>query len=496
MRIRGRVWKYGDNVNTDVIFPGKYTYTLTEPEEIARHALEDLDPDFASQVQPGDIVVGGRNWGCGSSREQAVTCLVYAGVGAVVAKSFARIFYRNAINQGLPALTCPEAVDALQHGEIAEIDLDRGIIRCAAGEFQFSPLSPSVRRIIDAGGLIPMLQSRRPQLVVIPGDGIGHEVVPAAVEVLRAAIPELETVPAEAGWACFQERGVSVPAETLAAIRQHGAALFGAVASPARKVEGYRSAIVTMRQELGLYANVRPIRSWPIDNTRQGIDLLIVRENTEGLYAGREHQEGDTAIAERVVTRQASARIARTAFELARQAGRRCVTIVHKANILPVSDGLFRDSVRQVAGDYPEVEVDELLVDTAALWLVRDPGRFDVIVTTNLFGDILSDAAAGWTGLGLAPSLNLGDELAVAEPVHGAAPDIVGQGIANPIAAILSGAMLTRYVWDMSAVATAIEQAVEATLAAGIRTPDIAGPGDDATDTAGMTQAIIARLQG
>lgn len=158
MIIRGRVWKYGDNVNTDVIFPGKYTYTVTEPAEIARHALEDLDPDFAARVQPGDIVVGGRNWGCGSSREQAVTCLVYAGVGAVVATSFARIFYRNAINQGLPALTCPAAVEALQPGEMAEIDLDCSVIYCTAGKFSFPPLSPSVRRIVEAGGLIPMLQ--------------------------------------------------------------------------------------------------------------------------------------------------------------------------------------------------------------------------------------------------------------------------------------------------------------------------------------------------
>jgi 3-isopropylmalate/(R)-2-methylmalate dehydratase small subunit len=158
--IRGRVWKYGDNVNTDVIFPGKYTYTVTEPAEIARHALEDLDPNFAANVQPGDIVVGGRNWGCGSSREQAATCLVYAGVGAVVATSFARIFYRNAINQGLPALTCPAAVDVLQHGETAEIDLGSNVIRCSAGQFRFPPLSPSVRRIIEAGGLIPMLQER------------------------------------------------------------------------------------------------------------------------------------------------------------------------------------------------------------------------------------------------------------------------------------------------------------------------------------------------
>lgn len=160
MKIQGRVWKYGDNVNTDVIFPGKYTYTVTEPTEIAQHALEDLDPDFAPHVQPGDIVVGGRNWGCGSSREQAATCLVYAGVGAVIAKSFARIFYRNAINHGLPVITSPAAVDALQDSEAAEIDLDHGAIHCAAGEFSFPPFSPSVRRILEAGGLISMLQQQ------------------------------------------------------------------------------------------------------------------------------------------------------------------------------------------------------------------------------------------------------------------------------------------------------------------------------------------------
>ncbi|MFQ5340575.1 MAG: isocitrate/isopropylmalate dehydrogenase family protein [Anaerolineae bacterium] len=333
------------------------------------------------------------------------------------------------------------------------------------------------------------------KLVVIPGDGIGHEVVPAAVEVLQAAIPDLQVEHAEAGWACFEERGVSVPDETLAAIRDAGAALFGAVASPAHKVEGYRSAIVTMRQELELHANVRPIRSWPIGGTRQGIDMLVVRENTEGLYVGRERQEEGRVIAERVVTRQASERIARAAFELARQGWWRRVTIVHKANILPLSDGLFRDTVRQVASEYSEIEVDELLADTAALWLVRDPDRFDVIVTTNLFGDILSDAAVGWTGPGLAPSLNLGDGVALAEPVHGAAPDIAGQGIANPIAAILSGALLARHVWHMPAAGEAMEKAVEATLRAGLRTPDIAGSIDDTTDTAGMAQAIIANLQ-
>jgi len=154
MQIAGGAWKYGDDVNTDVIFPGKYTYTLTERDEIASHALEDLDPDFAGQVQPGDIIVAGRNWGCGSSREQAATCLVYNGVGAVIAESFSRIFYRNALNNGLLAIVCPQAARAIAPGETVSIDLDRNVVCTAADEFAFPPLSPSVMGIVRADGLV------------------------------------------------------------------------------------------------------------------------------------------------------------------------------------------------------------------------------------------------------------------------------------------------------------------------------------------------------
>ncbi len=160
MTIRGRVWRYGDNVNTDVIFPGKYTYTVTERAEMARHALEDLDPQFARSVQPGDVIVAGRNWGCGSSREQAVTCLKEAGVGAIVAESFARIFFRNALNEGLPVITCPEAVAALQAGDIVEIDLEGSVIRRGAETWAFPPLSASAMGLIREGGLIPYLKRR------------------------------------------------------------------------------------------------------------------------------------------------------------------------------------------------------------------------------------------------------------------------------------------------------------------------------------------------
>ena len=338
------------------------------------------------------------------------------------------------------------------------------------------------------------------KLCVMPGDGIGQEVIPAAVEVLQAVMPDLELVYAEAGWGCFEKHGVSVPEQTLAIIRETGAGLFGAVSSPSHKVEGYRSAILTIRQSLNLFANIRPVASWPQVSPREGIDMIVVRENTEGLYSGRERMSGNTAVSERVITRQASERIGKTAVSLTQTLNRKKLTIVHKANVLPLTDGLFRDSVRGVVQELTqrdegteeqrgkEIEVDELLVDVAALKMVSEPERFDVLVTTNLFGDILSDAASHWGGgLGLAPSINLGDGVAVAEPVHGSAPDIAGKGLANPIAAILSAALLARYVWQRDDVARRMETAVYNTLASGINLTS--GP---VTKT--VTNEILARL--
>jgi homoisocitrate dehydrogenase len=313
-----------------------------------------------------------------------------------------------------------------------------------------------------------------PYVCIIEGDGIGREVVPAAVRVLREVISGLEVIPAEAGWECFLRRGVSVPQETLEAVRGCRAALFGAVSSPSHRVEGYRSAVVTLRQELDLYANLRPVRSMPRISPAREVDLLIVRENTEGLYSGRERLEEGAAIAERVITRRASLRIGRRALELARQSQRRRLTIVHKANILPLTDGLFRDCIYEAASEMGitsgEMEIEELLVDTAAYQLISQPERFSLIVTTNLFGDILSDEAAHWCGgLGFAASLNLGEQAAIAEPVHGSAPDIAGKGIANPIAAILSGAMLARYALELEEEAEIIEKAVNKALASHLR---------------------------
>ncbi len=335
-----------------------------------------------------------------------------------------------------------------------------------------------------------------PKLCVIEGDGIGKEVIPAAVQVLEKALPGLEVSQAEAGWETFQRRGVSVPPETLDAIRAAGAALFGAVSSPSRKVAGYRSAILTMRQELDLYANLRPVQPLPVVSPRGGIDLLIVRENTEGLYVGRERLEGETAIAERVITRSASYRIGRKAVELAIAGGRKRLTVVHKANVLPVTDGLFRDSVLEAARELDAaghgLSVDELLVDTMAFQLAGSPEKFEVIVTTNLFGDILSDEAAHWCGgMGLAPSLNWGSGAGLAEPVHGSAPDIAGKGIANPIASILSGALLARYLWQLPEAAARIESAVRAALQHDLTSDGRLTPG---LATSQITPAILARL--
>ena len=336
------------------------------------------------------------------------------------------------------------------------------------------------------------------RVCVIPGDGIGVEVLAVATRALQTLRPGVELLYAEAGWGTFQSHGVALPAMTLAAARAADAILFGAVASPSHPVPGYRSPIVQLRRELDLYANIRPtqIRRQPVDGVAPH-SFVVVRENTEGLYAGRERIEDDgaTAIAERVITRRASARITRVACDLARQRattlGRQGrLTIVHKANVLRVSDGLFRETALSVAAEYPELEVEELLVDVAAMRVAETPSRFDVIVTTNLFGDILSDIACiHGGGLGMAASANLGDEHGLFEPVHGAAPDIVGRGTANPMAALESVAMLLEWR-SYTSDAERLRSAMAAVLLEGPRTPDIGG---DAETTA-VADAVIARL--
>lgn len=302
------------------------------------------------------------------------------------------------------------------------------------------------------------------KLCVIPGDGIGAEVTGAAVEVLQSATDKIQIEYASAGWQTFCDEGDSVPTQTLDSIRDCGAALFGAVSSPSKKVDGYRSAILKIRQELGLSANLRPVNSdWNPSNDSKEVDLIIVRENSEGLYSGRERKIDGGAIAEKVVTESASMQIGTWAARIAQGRDRK-VSIAHKANVLPVSDGLFRDCVRGAIESHCEkdsIAITEGLVDIVAHRLVASPESFDVIVTTNLYGDILSDLAAYWCGgMGRAPSLNIGDSLAVAEPVHGSAPDIAGQGIADPSATILALALLSRYHWQDNELACQLENSV------------------------------------
>ncbi len=322
-------------------------------------------------------------------------------------------------------------------------------------------------------------------IALIPGDGIGQEVIPAARRVLEATGLPLDFVELAAGWGTFQRTGNALPAETLASLKRCQGALFGAVSSPSRRVAGYTSPILAMRRNLDLFANLRPLRSAPVPSSRPGIDLLIVRENTQGLYTKRERLEdqGRTAIAERVITRRASERIARMAFQQARLRAARpgarppLVTVAHKANVLSLSDGLFRECALAVAAEFPDVAVEEQLVDSMLYRLIREPERYDVVLAPNLYGDLLSDAGAALVGgLGLVPSANVGEGFVLAEPVHGSAPDIAGRGLANPVAAIRAGALLLHHL-GRSQEAQVIEAAVQAVLRDGPHTPDLGGRG-------------------
>lgn len=328
-------------------------------------------------------------------------------------------------------------------------------------------------------------------VAVLPGDGIGPEVTAEAVRVLEAAAPDLEATEAPIGLGAFEAHGAPLPPDTLGLVERTGLALMGAVTTPV-DVAGYRSPVLGLRRGLDLYANVRPCAAFPHPSSRAGVDLVVVRENTEGLYAGRERTEagGDLAVTERVITRAASARIVRYACELARAQGRRRVTVVHKANVLRATCGLFRRVALEVAAGYPDLDVDERLVDACAMDLLRRPEAFGVIVTTNLFGDILSDEASMLTGgLGLACSGNVGERAAVFEPVHGSAPDIAGQGRANPLAAILSAALLLEHAGRADA-AGRVRQAVARALEAGETTADLGG----GRDTRAAAEAVLKRI--
>lgn len=313
-------------------------------------------------------------------------------------------------------------------------------------------------------------------ITLIPGDGIGPEVTGAAKKVIEAAGVNINWDVVEAGANVMDEYGTPLPEYVLDSIKKNKIALKGPITTPVGS--GFRSVNVALRQTFNLYANVRPIKTYEGIPTRyKDVDLIIVRENTEDLYAGIEHKIGDYAAESiKIITREASERIADFAFKMAVKQNRKKVTAVHKANIMKYSDGLFLNCVRKIAEKYKNIEFEDVIVDAMSMKLVQNPEKYDVLVTPNLYGDILSDMAAGLVGgLGVAPGANIGKDISIFESIHGSAPDIAGKNIANPTAAILSGVMMLRYI-DEGEAADKIDNAIRKVLKDGTKvTCDLGG---------------------
>ncbi len=353
------------------------------------------------------------------------------------------------------------------------------------------------------------------KIALLPGDGIGPEIVPQAVRVLQAVGEkfnrEFQFQTALIGGAAYDATGHPLPEETLAVCRSSDAILLGAVGGPKwdnlePELRPERGALLPLRKKLGLYANLRPAVVNPAlaeastlkEELVSGLDILIIRELTGGLYFGEKRREdlpggGQKAVETLEYTTAEVERVTRLGFEMARKRNKKLMS-VDKANVLE-SSRLWREVVESVAKEYPDVELSHMYVDNCAMQLVRNPKQFDVMVTENMFGDILTDLASQLTGsIGMLPSASLGGEVALYEPIHGSAPDIAGQNLANPIATILSAAMMLRVSFNLEAEAAAIEQAVDSVLARGYRTGDILQPGKTRVGTVEMTEAIISAL--
>jgi isocitrate dehydrogenase (NAD+) len=333
-------------------------------------------------------------------------------------------------------------------------------------------------------------------IAVIPGDGIGPEIMTATLRVLDALDCALAYEMADAGMVALDKHGELLPQATLDLIARHKVALKGPLTTPVGN--GFTSINVALRRHFDLYANVRPALSFPGTKSRyENIDIITVRENTEGAYRSEGQtlsEDGEVAESVSRNTRKGSSRIVRYAFELAVRKGRKKITAVHKANILKTSSGLFLNVAREIAREYPQIEFNEMIVDNACMQLVMNPHQFDVIVTTNLFGDILSDLCAGLVGgLGLAPGDNIGEHAAIFEAVHGSAPDIAGKGIANPCALLLAAADMLDYL-DMVAKGDQLRQAIRSAVELDHAqvTPDLGGQGS----TSSFADAIIRRIRG
>jgi isocitrate dehydrogenase (NAD+) len=330
------------------------------------------------------------------------------------------------------------------------------------------------------------------KITLIPGDGIGPEVTGAVVRIIEASGVEIEWESFVAGAEALSRYGDPLPEPVLDSIRRNGLALKGPLTTPVAK--GFASINVRLRKTLDLYANLRPVKTLPGVKTPFGeLDLVVVRENTEDLYSGLEHVVVPGVVESlKIITEKASTRIARFAFDYARREGRKKVTAIHKANIMKLSDGLFLECFRKVAADYPEIVADDKIVDNACMQLVMKPQQFDVLLLENLYGDIISDLAAGLVGgLGVVPGANIGELGAVFEAVHGSAPDIAGKGIANPTALLQSAILMLRFIGERRA-ADLVYGALERTLAAGeVRTRDLGG----AASTTEYTEAIVASMR-
>lgn len=331
------------------------------------------------------------------------------------------------------------------------------------------------------------------KITVIPGDGIGPSIIESAIQILTHAGCDFEYEYADAGLVALEKHGELLPQATLDLIEKNKVSLKGPLTTPVGG--GFTSINVSLRKKFNLYANVRPVISFKGTKSRyDNIDIITVRENTEGMYSGAGQKRSDdnkSAEAMSIITREGAERIVKFAFELARQEGRKKVTIIHKANILKSTSGLFLEVAREIANHYPDIQSEEMIVDAACMNLVMYPERFDVMVTTNLFGDILSDLCAGLVGgLGMAPGANIGDGAAIFEAVHGSAPDIAGKNIANPTSVILASIQMLEYL-GMQDKAERIREAVRATIESGDRvTRDLGG----SASTSEFTQAIIDRV--
>ena len=332
-------------------------------------------------------------------------------------------------------------------------------------------------------------------IAVIKGDGIGPEIMDATLDVLNALNVGLQYDFVDAGLSAYEKTGELLPEATLAAIIKHKVALKSPLTTPVG--EGFSSINVALRRKFDLYANVRPAISFPNTKSRySNIDLITVRENTEGAYIGEGQsisEDGDTALLTQKITRKGSERIVRYAFELAKNLGRKKITIVHKANILKSTSGLFLKVAREVAAEYPQIECNEMIVDNTCMQLVMKPEQFDVIVTTNLFGDIISDLCAGLVGgLGLAPGANIGKDCAIFEAVHGSAPDIAGKGIANPCALLLGAVQMLEHIGQVDAGSRLKQAIIDTMNDKDHLTPDLGGSGTTQTFAAAIIKHIKA----